>query len=196
MPKNKRLLLALVIIMTSIGCDQTTKQIAHKKLPRWQKISYLDDTIRLQYAENAGAAFSIGADLPASTRWFIFNLGQGIFLLILLIYLIRNANQQFSQFLGFAFILGGGLGNFIDRIIRDGVVVDFLNLGIGNIRTAIFNVADVAITTGLVLLIIGMFFSNDEQEEPVDQTSGTLPEQPRKAADDAASPGEADGANR
>jgi len=48
----------------------------------------------------------------------------------------------------------GGLGNLLDRIMNDGRVIDFMNLGIGTLRTAIFNVADVCITTGVVLLLV------------------------------------------
>ena len=78
-----------------------------------------------------------------------------MFLLFLTLYVIKNHDLRSSQFYGFALILGGGLGNFYDRIFRDGAVVDFLNIGFGSfLRTAIFNVADIAITCGLVLLVI------------------------------------------
>lgn len=152
-----RLTIAAIIILTCLGCDQTTKQFAQDKLPRWNAISYLGDTVRLQYVENPGVAFSIGADLPSEVRWWLFCVGQAVFLLILALHFMRNIAIHTSQFFGFAFILGGGLGNLADRIFRNGVVVDFLNLGIGSLRTAIFNMADVAITAGLVLLLWGMF---------------------------------------
>jgi signal peptidase II len=59
-----------------------------------------------------------------------------------------------SHTLGMALIWGGGVSNFADRILSDGRVVDFLNLGIGSLRTGIFNVADVAIMAGVGLLIL------------------------------------------
>jgi signal peptidase II len=58
--------------------------------------------------------------------------------------------------LGVTLILGGGIGNLIDRLVNDGHVVDFLNIGIGGLRTGVFNVADVAIMAGPVLLLVGM----------------------------------------
>lgn len=172
---RNRLLLAFVIILSCVGCDQATKQIAQNTLPIYHIFSYLGDTIRLQHVRNTGAAFSIGADLPANVRWWIFVVGQGVFLLFLFGYLFRHANQHHSQFYGFALILGGGLGNFLDRIFRDGAVVDFLNVGFGNvIRTAVFNVADMAITGGLILLIYGVFRGdNTEAEETSSDESST-----------------------
>ena len=181
MPDNfsfKRFINAFLIIAVCLIIDQTTKMIAHENLPRFQRLSYVQDTIRLQYAENAGAAFSLGANLPASLRWAVFGIGQGIFLLVLAGYLIKNRNQARVQFYGFVFILGGGLGNFLDRLYRKGIVVDFLNIGLGNIRTAIFNVADMAISLGLALLIWSMFQQSGKSEserENLDDIDNELP---------------------
>ncbi len=163
--RNSRLLLAFVIILMCLGCDQTTKKIAQDTLPRWYSISYLWDTIRLQYVENPGVAFSIGAQWSKEVRWWLFSFGQGLFLLILAAHLLRNLSIHFYQFLGFVLILGGGVGNFFDRVFRDGRVIDFLNIGIGNLRTAIFNVADIAISTGLVLLIYGLYREESEKKQ-------------------------------
>ena len=60
----------------------------------------------------------------------------------------------FSVILALALVLAGGLSNLIDRFVHDGYVVDFINLGVGHVRTGIFNVADVAITVGVVMLLI------------------------------------------
>jgi len=178
---RNRLLFAFFLVLTCVGCDQATKHMAQTRLPIFHVFSYLGDTVRLQYVQNTGAAFSIGADLPANVRWWIFVVGQGIFLLFLAIYIIKNRDEHSSQFYGFALILGGGLGNFYDRIFRDGAVVDFLNIGFGNIiRTAIFNVADVVITCGLFLLIYGIVKKEKTDDEPdqdvkpsdVDQLNG------------------------
>ncbi|MCA9732337.1 MAG: signal peptidase II [Deferribacteres bacterium] len=162
---TKRFYLSSLIVFSILIFDQATKTLAHINLPRFQKISFMEDTLRLQYAENAGAAFSLGANLPETWRWIIFGIGQGIFLLLLGYYLIKNRNQHAIQFYGFVLILGGGLGNFLDRLYRNGVVVDFLNVGFGSIRTAIFNVADIAITCGLLLLIWSMMQHPSKHED-------------------------------
>lgn len=69
---------ALLIIVTCVGCDQTTKHLAQTNLPIYQMFSYLGDTVRLQYVLNTGAAFSLGASLPENVRWWIFVVGQGL----------------------------------------------------------------------------------------------------------------------
>ena len=162
---KSRYSIALLIIISCLGCDQTTKKLVQDNLPRWHTFSYFGDTLRLQYVENPGVAFSIGADWPDHIRWWLFSVGQGLFLLILAAHFIRNMPIHKAQFFGLALILGGGLGNFVDRLLRDGRVVDFLNVGIGNIRTAVFNVADMAITAGLLLLIYGLFGDNAEADD-------------------------------
>ncbi len=161
---KKRLLFSLIIILFSVGCDQATKTIAQDNLELHGPYdSYLNDVVRIQYVLNTGAAFSIGANLSEEVRFWIFIVGQGVFLLFLAIYLFRSYQDHMTQFYGFCLILGGGLGNFYDRIFRDGAVVDFLNLGLGEtVRTAIFNVADISITTGLFMLIYGIFKGEQE----------------------------------
>ncbi|RMD99821.1 MAG: signal peptidase II [Calditrichaeota bacterium] len=162
---RSRFVLAILIIVTSLGCDQATKKLAQTTLPRWHSLSFFGDTVRLQYVENPGVAFSIGAQWPENVRWWLFSVGQGLFLLILAAHFLRNLTLQRCQFFGFALILGGGFGNFFDRIFRDGRVIDFLNIGFGNLRTAIFNVADISITTGLLLLIYGLFLDHIQKKE-------------------------------
>ena len=165
---KSRIYWACLIILAGLWLDQSTKQIAHANLPHWGRHSYFGDLLRLQYAENAGAAFSLGATLPEEWRWVIFGFGQGLFLLILMIYVYRNRAQPASNFYGFTLIICGGLGNFLDRLYRDGVVVDFLNVGIGSVRTAIFNVADMFITTGLCMLLYSIFFQSENQKAQIE----------------------------
>lgn len=75
----------------------------------------------------------------------------------LLAFLLLKRRLPRSEFLGLSLILGGGLGNLIDRLLRDGHVTDFLNVGFGSLRTGIFNVADAAITTGALLVLAAAF---------------------------------------
>jgi signal peptidase II len=58
------------------------------------------------------------------------------------------------QALGLALVAGGGLGNLVDRFRLRGYVIDFMNLGLGPVRTGVFNVADVAIVAGVILLVL------------------------------------------
>ena len=68
-------------------------------------------------------------------------------------------------FAALGLILAGGVGNLIDRVRLDGIVIDFLNLGIGGVRTGIFNVADIAITAGF-LLLLPTLFAGDSSRTP------------------------------
>ncbi len=94
------------------------------------------DALRLQLTENAGAFLSLGASLSNDLRFALFIAAIGVLLMGLL-------------------IAGGGTSNLFDRIIHNGRVTDFINVGIGSLRTGIFNFADMAIMAGAILLIVG-----------------------------------------
>ena len=150
----KRVFVILLVSLSCIGCDQISKTIARQTLPQSGVIRLLGDTIRLEYTENLGAFLSFGASISEEVRFWVFLVLNGALLTGMLIYLILSKESKIGQTVALSFVLGGGLGNLIDRIFNDGRVIDFLNLGIGSLRTGIFNVADVAITTGVVLLLI------------------------------------------
>lgn len=98
------------------------------------------------YAENTGGFLSLGADLPAGVRTVVFTVATGLMLLVITIYAIRQRWTGWTAF-GVALFVAGGASNWIDRVLR-GSVIDFLNVGIGSLRTGVFNVADVAIMIG------------------------------------------------
>lgn len=138
-----------------VGCDRVTKQLAKDHLMFREPKSYLNDTFRLEYAENTGATLSIGADLPQPYNFWLLSIVPLAVLLAFIVYVMRRLNQFSNiKLLAFAMIISGGLGNIIDRIVYDRHVTDFMNIGISTLRSGIFNVADVWITTGMVLLFI------------------------------------------
>ena len=113
--------------------------------------SYVGGVVRLDYTENSGGFLSLGADLPASARTAIFTVGNGLLLSILGLLAIRHRAVGWSVF-GIALFFAGSASNWVDRLVR-GNVVDFLNVGVGPVRTGIFNVADVAIMVGAAIVI-------------------------------------------
>src|SRR6266850_1631672 len=147
MSAARRIFLVLLVNATCIVCDQATKLIAKRYLQPGAIFSFAGDMFRLQYAENTGAFLSLGSSLPESWRHITFTVLVGIFLAALLLYTIFSATLGPSQIFCLSLLCGGGLSNLIDRIVYDGRVVDFLNVGIGPLRTGIFNVADMAIKT-------------------------------------------------
>jgi signal peptidase II len=115
--------------------------------------SYLGDTLRLQLTYNRGAFLSLGHSLPDVLRHSIFTVGICFILLGALAFALLSKSGAFSVVLAVSLFIAGGVGNLIDRILHDGTFVDFLNVGIGSLRTGIFNVADVAIMGGAALLL-------------------------------------------
>jgi signal peptidase II len=145
------ILVLLAIVATTIGCDQVSKHVASSRLMGTPGQSFLGDAFRLEYAENTGAFLSLGEELPAWLRMTLFSFGPAVVLTACLVSAFRNRWPR-PALLGVCFFFAGGASNLIDRVIH-GRVVDFLNVGIGPVRTGIFNVADMAIMLGAALLI-------------------------------------------
>jgi signal peptidase II len=156
METAKRILLILVTVITCVGCDQTTKFIAKSCLPDAGTLSFFGDTVRLQLVRNQGAFLSLGASLPETWRRGLFLGGTGGILLTVLCYALFSKSASWSLTLAFALFLAGGVGNLVDRLMYGGYVVDFINIGIGRLRTGVFNVADIAIVAGAGVLFARM----------------------------------------
>ena len=146
-----RFFLAVAIVVT-IGCDRVTKHVATTQLAGTPARSFLADTIRLQYAENAGGFLGLGADLHPGLRTVLFTAATGTMLLLMTIAAVR-LKLSGAALVGVTLFVAGGASNWIDRVVR-GSVVDFLNVGVGPLRTGIFNVADVAIMAGAAVMLI------------------------------------------
>lgn len=145
-------LLLLIAAMSIVGCDHVTKHVATETLAGKPARSYLFDTLRLSYAENAGSLLSLGANLPSPVRFAVFVVLAGSMLVFLVVYGIR-CRWTGARLYGLALVAGGGASNLADRIVN-GRVVDFLNVGVGSLRSGVFNVADMALTAGLVVLAV------------------------------------------
>lgn len=137
-------------------------------------ITYLHDSVVLEYAENTGAALSLGDNLSKTTSFWLFSVVPLLCLIGLFVYVILKING-FSRLklYSFALILAGGLGNIIDRIWHDRHVTDFMNVGIGSLRTGIFNVADMCVTAGVIGLVIISF---TEKKHEGEQQSDNAPQ--------------------
>jgi signal peptidase II len=148
------LILPAVVLCSCVGCDQWTKSLATEHLRLAPAMSFFGDTLRIQYAENPGAFLGAGSTLPPSTRFALLVVINAVFLGLIgsLVFIRKPAGRW--QHLAVVLLLAGGIGNLIDRLFHSGLVIDFLNVGIGPVRTGIFNVADMAISTGFGLLIL------------------------------------------
>jgi signal peptidase II len=148
-----RYLLVTLTLFCCVGCDQVSKSAARAFLSSGVSESFLADSLRLQLVENPGSFLSLGASLPAQLRFSIFTAAVAMLLIGLVGASLFAKRLGTLRFLALALVAGGGISNLIDRLIYDGRVTDFLNVGIGSLRTGIFNLADMAILAGALLLI-------------------------------------------
>ncbi len=161
MSRTSRLRLMLVLLVSLVGGDQASKYYAVSHWKNQPLQSHLGDTFRIQYAENTGAFLSMFGNLPANTRYSILVIGNGIGMAVIAAFILGVAKIDRWTYIAWALVFAGGIGNLIDRM-RINAVIDFLNLGIGPVRTGIFNVADMAITAGFVMLLPSIFRSPAE----------------------------------
>lgn len=159
-----RLCLVLGLLGATVGCDQATKAVARASLP-FRTLSYVGDMLRLQHAENPGAFLSLGAEIQGQLRFWVFTVGVALFMAAALWVLLRKSTMPRSTTIALTLVVGGGIGNLIDRAMK-GTVTDFINVGIGWLRTGIFNVADMAIMAGVGVLIYQSLRSQRVQEPP------------------------------
>jgi len=151
---NKSTLSLGAVTLASIGIDQYTKYLATQYLAGREAQSWWHDFFVLTYSINHGAFLGLGNNLPEGLRNLIFSGLVGAFLLGFALYALRDKSMNFLQRLACALVLSGGFSNLYDRITNHGGVVDFMNMGLGSLRTGIFNVADMAIMAGVLLLVI------------------------------------------
>lgn len=152
---KQKLLASSAIVFLSVLIDQITKRIAFDNLRGHPGYSYLGGIFRLEYAENTGAFLSLGADMSDGARTAFFVVGVVIIIGFCIAWLVKSADNWLAV-ISLSAVISGGIGNLIDRISR-GAVIDFLFMGIGPLRTGVFNVADIAISGGLIAMLIEQY---------------------------------------
>lgn len=165
MHKVNRILILLFVLISCVGCDQATKFMARQSLATAPMQEYAGGFFRFVYAENPGAFLSLGATLSDETRFWIFTVIATLLLGGVAIFAIQFSQRTpLTLVIAIALILGGGLGNLIDRILYDGRVVDFMQVGIPRLRTGVFNVADMALMAGMAIMLLASLRSNQTEE--------------------------------
>jgi len=153
MSRGRRAAGVALAIAGIVAADQALKAVARDRLAGAPPIVLLSGAVRLEYAENRGAFLSLGEGLPESARFALFVLLVGAALAAALAFALRARTVPPPELAALALMAGGGLGNLVDRIARGGAVLDYLSLGLGPLRTGIFNLADAAITIGALLFL-------------------------------------------
>ncbi len=150
-------MLAIIISVVVIIIDQLTKLWAYHSLQGTRGIQVIGNMLEFRYVENRGAAFGI----LQGRMWFFYVITI-IVVAILFYYLFTQDRSSIFLNITVGLLIGGALGNFIDRLLR-GFVVDFIKVDfVSQINFPVFNVADIAITIGSVLFIIYILFLEKE----------------------------------
>jgi len=147
--KNKYLMLVLIAGLVVVA-DQVSKWLITSSMSYYEQIKVVPGFFNLIYIHNPGGAFGIFAKNQGHLQSLLF-IAIAVLAMGLILYLYKNTPPEYPVLsAGFALIFGGALGNMIDRI-RMGQVIDFIDLYIGHLHWPAFNIADSAISIGMVI---------------------------------------------
>lgn len=159
---TSRLAYLCAITGATVGLDQATKALARAQLAARPPVALLGGVVRLAYSENAGAFMGLGSALPPQWRTLFFSIFSALLLVGTTAYVLTARDLTPTGVVAASLLVAGGLGNLIDRIAHRGRVTDFLNVGIGPVRTGVFNVADLAIVLGVVGLMLPLWRASQQ----------------------------------
>jgi len=153
MPFGPKLAVVAGLAAAVVAADLITKTLFERAFSGAPTLHLAWDTVRVGFVMNTGVFLSLGHTLSPETRFWLFVVGVGAVLTTLLALTLRDPRFRTPEVAAVAAIVGGGIGNLVDRV-QLGAVRDFLNVGVGPLRTGIFNLADMAITFGGIALIL------------------------------------------
>lgn len=143
----------LLLVGINVGCDQVSKNIAREKLTYYEHVSVISDLFILTKVENTGAFLGAGSDMSPLLKDTLLLGLPTLLLLGMLAFIIYRTQLTKTYTVALTMIIGGGIGNMIDRMLY-GSVTDFLHIDLGLLKTGIFNMADVSVTIGVIYLLI------------------------------------------
>ena len=155
--KKNRYSLITLIVGLSIAFDQLSKIWIRNNFESYIEKSIIGDVFTLIKVENTGAFLGMGSELSEIPRILLLIFLPIIVLISITLYTYLEKTLDQTSIIGFSLIIGGGIANIFDRIVY-GSVTDFLYINLGGIfKTGIFNIADVSVTTGMILILISSF---------------------------------------
>ena len=158
----KRIII-LSLVLLNIGCDQLSKSVVRKNIGARETIELVGNNFILTKVENNGAMLGFGSELSPMMKIIFLQALPIVVLLVLLFRILRRSDMNKWLVFAFACVIGGGIGNLIDRIAY-GEVTDFFHINLGGyFKTGIFNMADVSVTMG-VFMILFLSISNRKLE--------------------------------
>lgn len=155
--KLTRTLGIILLIASTIAVDQISKVIVRANVVPYQESQILGSYLTLNNVENAGAFLGMGSDLNSTVKLIFLLILPVLVLGYLIYYIFKNKHMDNYALIALSCIAGGGIANVFDRIVY-GSVTDFLHIDLGGVfRTGIFNLADLAVTFGMLILLFGSF---------------------------------------
>jgi signal peptidase II len=163
MKQNKRNAFIVLVIVLTIAIDQISKVLVRKHITLrtevnpGERIPLIGDAFVMMNVENTGAFLGMGSELNETLRIILLLILPILVLGFVLRHIFKDKSLDNWSLFAFASIIGGGIANVFDRIVF-GKVTDFLFIDLGGIfRTGIFNLADLSVTTGMIILVIASF---------------------------------------
>src|SRR5262245_4635254 len=154
----------VAVLGSVVGLDFITKVMVQRTFSLYQQVNVIGDYVRLTYIHNPGAAF--GIHLGPYSRFIFLVLSLVALAALAGMYWVTPAKDKI-RLSSIALICGGAIGNLLDRIRSSQGVVDFMDVGVGQLRWPVFNVADVAVTTGAIFLALSLWKEEQQTDRVV-----------------------------
>jgi signal peptidase II len=146
-----------LLIIVNIAIDQISKVWVRANVSEGSQSSIIGDIFTLHNVENTGAFLGMGSDLTNPWRTILLLVLPVIVLGLVVVHIIKDKTIDRMSLIGFCCIIGGGIANVFDRFAY-GSVTDFLHIDLGGkLRSGIFNIADVSVTTGMIMILVASF---------------------------------------
>lgn len=163
MKLNKRSIYIILVIVLTIAADQISKVLVRNNIvgrtdthPS-ERISLIGDALIMMNVENTGAFLGMGSDLNPTLRIILLLILPIVVLAFVLRHILKDTSLDNWSLFAFASIIGGGIANVYDRVVY-GSVTDFFFIDLGGVfKTGIFNLADMSVTTGMIILVFMSF---------------------------------------
>ena len=152
----------ILLIVANITIDQISKAIVRAEVIPGKITSIIGDTFILTNVENSGAFLGLGSDLSPTLKLLLLLILPVLVLGFVVYYVLKNKDLDRLSLIAFCCIIGGGIANVYDRIVY-GSVTDFFHIDFGGVfKTGIFNVADMSVSAGMIMLLIASFFNKEK----------------------------------
>lgn len=158
--KLTRTLRIILLIAANIAVDQISKIIVRAEVAKNEIIPVIGEKFIMTNVENKGAFLGMGSNLSDTSRLIFLLLLPILVLGYVIYYILKNKTLDRLSLIAFCCIIGGGIANVYDRIVY-GSVTDFFHFDLGGVfKTGIFNVADMSVSFGMILLLVASFRAN------------------------------------